>query len=92
MEEISKEEISNIEEEKPEELKIEFSKLETYFDTRFFKLNNSVRLLKSVLHSKRTYKKFGMGLGSIYKTISIIFQEYYNQYLESEKSNKCKFL
>ena len=64
----------------------ESNNLDSYLDTKFLKLNHAVRLLKSVIHAKKLSKKFGMGLTSIYKTINIIFQEYFSMFLESEKS------
>lgn len=58
----------------------------SYFEAKKIKISNSVRLLRKVLASQRLKSKLGMGVHSIFKTINIIFKEYYCAYLKKESS------
>lgn len=66
----------------------EFRNLDSIFDGKFLKLNHATRLLKSVIHTRKVSKKFGMGLSALYKTMNIIWREYFRAFLESEQSRK----
>jgi hypothetical protein len=67
-----------------------FKKMEKdkFFDEKQIKSNNGFKLLKNVIKASKIKKEFGMGIMSIYKTISILFNEYHQHYLSNEKGKE----
>lgn len=64
--------------------KLKSMEISKQLDEKHIKSSNGLKLLKTVIKASKLKKQFGMGKTSLFKTISILFREYFKLYLKNE--------